>query len=477
MPNKKDGSLTWKKALLWIVLGTGSFHIAWEFPRFNALVFVYAVALIELASLANARVAFRFGFLLGLSVFAPHLAWFWNIFGAVSICLWALLSFFTGLFVFVLKQWRDRLGPQLLWLAAPIFWTGLEYFRSELYFLRFSWLSAGYVFSGKSGLLPVGALGVYGTAFVIFLGAAILCQLDSKRRWIATSLVLLIVGLMANSARVAIGPPAARNLRAAGIQLEFPPDLEIPAHLDSVLAQFPDAELLVLSEYTFDSSVPLKVRQWCRKNRRYLIAGGKDDLPGGQYYNTAFVVDPAGEIVFKQAKSVPIQFFRDGLAAPDRRVWDSPWGKLAICVCYDMSYRRVMDDFIKKGAEALIVPFMDVTDWGGRQHRLHERVSAVRAQEYQIPLFRVGSSGISQLVDRSGRTIATAPFPGQESILGGSLALSAPGRLPLDHWVAPFSTWSVLAWIIFVAGIRINKILRCPARQQDHSRAATQLKI
>ncbi len=30
-----------------------------------------------------------------------------------------------------------------MWLI-PIIWTGLEYFRSELYYLKFSWLNIGY---------------------------------------------------------------------------------------------------------------------------------------------------------------------------------------------------------------------------------------------------------------------------------------------------------------------------------------------
>jgi predicted amidohydrolase len=67
---------------------------------------------------------------------------------------------------------------------------------------------------------------------------------------------------------------------------------------------------------------------------------------------------------------VPIQFFKDGLPAASQEVWNSPWGKIAIPVCYDLSYRHVMDRFIAKGAQAIIVPFMDVTDWGAWQHRL-----------------------------------------------------------------------------------------------------------
>ncbi len=58
------------------------------------------------------------------------------------------------------------------------------------------------------------------------------------------------------------------------------------------------------------------------------MVGGKDPVGTNNYYNTAFVVGTNGEIVFKQVKSVPIQFFRDGLPAPEQKVWNSPWGKI-----------------------------------------------------------------------------------------------------------------------------------------------------
>jgi apolipoprotein N-acyltransferase len=60
--------------------------------------------------------------------------------------------------------------------------------------------------------------------------------------------------------------------------------------------------------------------------------------------------------------------------------------------------------------QALVVPTMDVVDWGQRQHEIHARVSPVRAVEYGVPVFRVASSGISQLVDRDGRRVAEAAF-------------------------------------------------------------------
>jgi apolipoprotein N-acyltransferase len=125
----------------------------------------------------------------------------------------------------------------------------------------------------------------------------------------------------------------------------------------------------------------------------------------------------------------------DGLPAADRRVWDSPWGKLGIAICYDSSYAKVMDDFVRQGARGLIIPTMDLAHWGEYERRmLHGRMAPVRSAEYNIPTFSVWSSGVSQLTDRFGRLIATAPYPGQGEMIAGPMDLRNPGRGPRRRW-------------------------------------------
>ena len=67
---------------------------------------------------------------------------------------------------------------------------------------------------------------------------------------------------------------------------------------------------------------------------------------------------------------MPIQFFKDGFPAREQKLWDSPWGKIGICICYDLSYTRVTDELVRLGANALIVPTMDIIDWGRNQHEV-----------------------------------------------------------------------------------------------------------
>ena len=385
-------------------------------------------------------------------------------------------------------QWMRRTLAWSGWLVIPFLWLGLEYFRSELYYLRFSWLSPGYGFPGAPWHWPLHAFGIYGTGFVLMSCACAAAFLWRRSALQGTGVLLLGAGSLAlcgvaggtsvfdKPTAISLGSP----LRVTGIQMENPALDAVLFRLDESIRKHPDTELIVLSEYTFQDQVPNQINAWCRKNRRYLIIGGEDRAPGNNYYNTAFVIGPSGEIVFRQAKSVPIQFFKDGLPAPEQQLWNSPWGKIGICICYDLSYTRVTDRLVELGAQALIVPTMDVWDWGLRQHQLHARVAPVRAAEYGIPIFRLASSGISQWVNGAGRTLASAPCPGDGAILTGTLELRAAGTLPLDRWLAPFATGltAVVVLLLLVCRfIRKSKptvnapdgVEVLPAAQQDRN--------
>jgi apolipoprotein N-acyltransferase len=227
----------------------------------------------------------------------------------------------------------------------------------------------------------------------------------------------------------------------------------LPEALDRALAKNPDAQILVLSEYTIDGPVPDALKQWCRDHSRFLVVGGREWVDTNAFYNTTFVVGTNGDIVFQQAKCVPIQFFDDGLPAPKQEIWNSPWGKIGISICYDLSYTRVTDRLVQQGAQLLIVPTMDVENWGRHEHELHSRVAPVRAAEYGIPIFRLASSGISQAVERGGYVTAQTSYPGSLEILSAQFRLPVRGTLPLDRWLAPACTGLtalVLAGLLFL---------------------------
>jgi apolipoprotein N-acyltransferase len=436
--------LSWKKSFLWLAVAASCFHAAYtsiHFPAAGLLIFGYAYGLVKLTAQPTVRRAFYFGLATGFFCYAPQLFFFWRIFSAAAIVLWLVLAFWVGLFSAIICGSIRRWGKiKAAWLI-PIVWTGSEYFRSELYYLKFSWLNIGYVFSNLR-LNPFDVFGMYAVGFLIFAIATVIMfkKLFKPTFMLRLAFLLVVFTFLAffleflSAARCERPVPP---LSLVGVQMEFPSENIIPKLLNQAFAKNTNAPIFVLSEYTLDGPVPDSLKNWCREHSRILVVGGKVPTGTNNYYNTAFVVGTNGDIVFKQVKSVPIQFFNDGLPAPAQKVWNSPWGKIGLCVCYDLSYTRVTDELVRQGAQLIIVPTMDVMEWGQHQHELHSRVAPERAAEYGIPIFRVASSGISQAISRGGYTHAQTSIPGNGEIFSAQLRLPMHGSLPLDRCLAP----------------------------------------
>ncbi|HOX56203.1 MAG TPA: nitrilase-related carbon-nitrogen hydrolase [Candidatus Paceibacterota bacterium] len=463
---------TFARISLWVVVAAAAFHAAYASVHGSLLIVLYLFALLQLAQAGRWRLAFYPGLAVGLLIAVARLGFFWVLFSGAAIALWFVYAFWIGLFVALARLCLTRFGRARGFLLVPFVWAGLEYFRSELYYLRFSWLSIGYAFAEAPWQAALRFTGVYGAGLLLagVAAAAVFCWQKSKVR----AAVVLVLGAgafalggdLVGSHTSTPGP----GVRVAGVQMEFPLEAEVVLRLNDLIREHPDTELAVLSEYTFTGPVPDPVREWCREHSRYLVVGGKAPATGTNFYNTAFVIGPDGDIVFRQVKAVPIQFMNDGLAAPEQKVWDSPWGKIGICICYDLSYTRVNDRLVRQGAQALIVPTMDVADWGQAQHELHARIAPVRATEHRLPIFRLASSGISQLTDHAGRVLASAPCPGDGVTLAGTLELRGTGRLPADRWLAPFSVavTAVLMVMFFLHRPRASHAPSEPPKTHDN---------
>ena len=430
--------------MLWTLCAIASFHPAYKIGFCAPLIVAFLLSLLQLARVATARGALYLGWLIGLCIYGPQLFFFWSIFNRAALVLWLILASWLALYLLLQRFALRRIGPIWGALCAPLLWTGLEYFRSELYYLRFSWLNAGYLSPPLCRWT-----GMYGAGFVLMLVGVLLSLAWAMPAWRVAAAAGLSIGLAAFIPfTFAQKHPAQPQIAVAGVQFEEEASASILKALDDLYAKHSETSLFVLSEYSFSSPVPPEVKAWCIQHKRWLIAGGKEFLDPAhvQYRNTAFVIGPEGNEVFQQAKSRPIQFFDDGLPADHQAVWNSPWGKIGLCICYDLSYTRVTDGLIRQGAQAIIVPTMDVQEWGAREHALHARVAPARAAEYGVPIFRLCSSGISQAVSGGGQVMASAPFPGQGQTLVATLTLPASsGHLPIDRIVV----WPCMAFALF----------------------------
>ena len=148
--------------LFWVMVAAAAFHAAYASANGSFLIVLYLFALLQLAQTDRWRKAFYPGLAVGLLIAAVRLEFFWRLFSGgaaravASVCL--LDRLVCGVGAAVPGAARPEMGLAAHSVSSG---PGLEYFRSELYYLRFSWLNVGYAFAGapwQGALKPTGNL-------------------------------------------------------------------------------------------------------------------------------------------------------------------------------------------------------------------------------------------------------------------------------------------------------------------------------
>ena len=131
-----------------------------------------------------------------------------------------------------------------------------------------------------------------------------------------------------------------------------------------------------------------------KRNNIYLIAGSIPEKEGSNIYNTSYVFNRQGEKIAKHRKihlfDIDIknkQRFResDTLSAGDKvTVFDSEFGKIGLCICYDFRFPELARLIVDKGAKAIIVPASFNMTTGPAHWDIMFRSRAIDNQVYTI---------------------------------------------------------------------------------------------
>ena len=98
----------------------------------------------------------------------------------------------------------------------------------------------------------------------------------------------------------------------------------------------------------------------------YLVGGTIPELEGDSVYNTCYVFDPQGRCIARHRKThlfdIDVeggQSFRESdtlTAGRDVTTFDTPWGVMGVCVCFDFRFEELSRLMALRGAQILFVP-------------------------------------------------------------------------------------------------------------------------
>jgi len=459
-----------------------------SFLPFNISILIWIALVPLLIAIKDTRIkeAANLGAITGLVLYCGSLWWFIRLFGPSITCIGLLsllalfIALFSGLLNFVSRRllvtrspacpvgakrlYGDNLITRLPIILAPIIWVAVEFFRSECYPLKFSWLSLGYSQWQNLPLLQSASLfGVYGISFLIVLVNATIAWAiadfrfqisDVKKRILPVVTIAVIVSasfiygkIVLRDARYAIGPSlrsgslevssevsreksrGARRLRVTIIQDESHSLSRLASLTREATKEKPD--LVVWPEYSLPNFYVGKeekleeLANLAREVKNHLIVGVVDSakIPG-KFTNKALIFSSHGNLIGEYTKIHTVQFVEDLLIpGKEAKVFDTSLGKWGIELCYDLDYTDLTRALVKNGAQLLIVPNYDPKRWGRVQHVQHSAISPLRAVEARKYIVRAASSGISQIIDPHGRIIETLNF-GISDVLIGEVGLN-----------------------------------------------------
>ena len=129
----------------------------------------------------------------------------------------------------------------------------------------------------------------------------------------------------------------------------------------------------------------------------WIVGGSIPELEGNRVYNTSFVYDSTGRQVARHRKmhlfDISVeggQTFRESdTLSPggEITVFDTPWGKMGLCICFDLRFEELTRLMALRGARVIFVPAAFNMTTGPAHWELLFRQRAVDNQ-----LFTVGTS-------------------------------------------------------------------------------------
>ena len=477
-----------------LAVGSGLVTVA-AFPNWSwgPLAFVALVPFLLALCGVSPRHGFALGLAWGLAFFLGALYWVTHvmvIYGHMApplavfawVSLAVILAGYPALFGWAVARLGD-VGPTRWALAVSVLWVAVELLRSHL-LTGFPWVLLGYSQGASPELIQVARItGVYGVSFLVVLTNAALAAVafpgPARRRAapLAVAAVLLL-GAAAYGWAVLREPPPPGEVRVGVVQGNIEQGLKwSPAMREATVVQYRRLTLAVAQDRPAlvvwpEAAMPFLLRldpvlgpralAVAREAHVPVLEGAPDQVGPRTFANSAFLVTEDGEIRAKYDKRhlvpfgeyVPLRsvfFFLDQLVVgigdfipgKDVTVFSGPFGRFSVLICYEAIFPDEARLGVRAGAEFLVNITNDA--WFGRTSApyQHLAMAAFRAVENNVYLVRAANTGISAIIEPSGRIAESAGLYTDAAFIGRI----RPGG------ARTFYTWygDVFAWLCAAA--------------------------
>ncbi len=366
--------------------------------------------------------------------------------------------------------------------AIAALWCGIEHAHGSWGLawlgLGFAWLdlgNAGIDWPVLMRLAPV--TGVHGLSFVFAMLGCAVALIALRRPWKE------LLPLAALPLLLLLPAPADQTNASESVQV-VQPDVDTEARWTSEsFAEF-ERRLSVLS---LDERAPLIV--WpeapapfypdrpafrayisgiARSAQASFLMGGVSYTPEGAPLNSAFLLNPAGEIVDRYDKIQLVPFGEyippafnwvnritgeAGDFQPGTRVVTMPVNghKIGTFICYESAFPSLVREFTLGGAQLLINLSNDGYFGDSAAREQHLSLVRMRAAENHRWILRSTNDGITAMIDPAGRVTDTIPSHKETSEL---MHFNYAAEITLYTRYGDWFPWACLALSIAVIGVR-----------------------
>ncbi len=205
------------------------------------------------------------------------------------------------------------------------------------------------------------------------------------------------------------------------------------AKREAHLVIFPECALTGYAYNSLDEATPFAesidgcsaeaIADVCRETKAYAIVGFIE-AAGEKFYNAAMVLGPDGVAGSYRKVHLPYIGIDRFLTPGDRpfQVFDLPFGKVGVNICYDISFPEPSRVLKLMGAELIAL----ITNWPTAAWRSPQFVANTRALEnhlFYAAVDRIGRErgwdfiGRSKVIDCNGDTLAEASADSEELLI------------------------------------------------------------